>query len=387
MWIQIMRIRTITTGLTLQQPEEHYKLKKAASFNQEAKRFFAHKSYEVQTVRVATNSWEDYLGNAPNSKIFDFVKFTEQFCQELDIQFLNIGYAHSPERIAIIPEIIKTTSRISCSSKLGDSNKGMLPENIKASADSIKRISEETEKGEGNFRYCAWANCEPGIPFFPAGYHEGEPSFGIGLECGDLVMKAFSRSNNLTEAEQNLESVLYAEFKKVADVAEEISKNRNMSYRGIDLSPAPSLEKEGSLAFAYEKLGVEKFGFQGSLAISALITRVLKSLPLKKCGYSGLFLPVCEDRGLAQRASEQTFHLANLLLYSAVCGCGYDTIPLPGDIAVEKLEAILLDMAMLALTLNKSLSARLFPVPGKRAGEMTEFKSPYLVDSRILGVD
>lgn len=382
-----MRIRTITTGLTLRNPEEYHKLKTIADFNQRAKRSFEQKGYEVQTVRIATNSWEDYVGKSANSEVLSLIALIEQFCHDFGIPFLNIGYASSPERIAVIPEIIKMSTRISCSSKLGDSRNGMLPDNIGVSADSIKRISEETEKGEGNFRFCAWANCKAGIPFFPAGFHEGEPSFAIGLESGDLILKAFSRSSNLEIAEKNLESLLCAEFKKVADIAEEISKNENMGYRGIDLSPAPSLEKEGSLAFAYEKLGVERFGFQGSLAISALITRVLKRLPLKKCGYSGLFLPVCEDRGLAQRASEQTFHLASLLLHSAVCGCGYDTVPLPGNITVEKLKAILLDMVVLALTVNKPLSARLFPVPGKGAGELTSFQSSYLVDSRIMSID
>ncbi len=98
-------------------------------------------------------------------------------------------------------------------------------------------------------------------------------------------------------------------------------------------------------------------------------------------------LPVCEDVGLAQRANEQTYNLTNLLLYSAVCGCGLDTVPLPGDITIEQLEAILIDLAALAIKLNKPLSARLFPMPGKKAGEMTAFNSPYLVDCRIFRVD
>jgi len=98
-------------------------------------------------------------------------------------------------------------------------------------------------------------------------------------------------------------------------------------------------------------------------------------------------LPVCEDFGLAQRANERTYNLTNLLLYSAVCGCGLDTIPLPGDITKEKIEAILLDVATLAIALNKPLSARLLPVPGKRTGEMTFFNSPYLVDCKILEIE
>ena len=118
-----------------------------------------------------------------------------------------------------------------------------------------------------------------------------------------------------------------------------------------------------------------------------MITRVLKSLSVKTCGYSGLMLPVCEDVGLAERANEQTYGLTNLLLYSAVCGCGLDTVPLPGDVTVEKLELILLDLASLAIKLDKPLAARLLPVPGKKAGEMTSFHSPYLVDANIFSVD
>jgi uncharacterized protein (UPF0210 family) len=37
----------------------------------------------------------------------------------------------------------------------------------------------------------------------------------------------------------------------------------------------------------------------------------------------------------------------------------------------------------LAMRLNKPLSARLFPVPGKKAGERTEFTSPYLTNTLV----
>ncbi len=96
---------------------------------------------------------------------------------------------------------------------------------------------------------------------------------------------------------------------------------------------------------------------------------------------------VCEDFGLAQRAGEGDFNLDKLLLYSAVCGCGLDGIPLPGDIPIERIEAILIDMAVLAITLDKPLFARLFPAPGKKEGQMTTFNSPHLVDCKVLAVD
>ena len=48
-----------------------------------------------------------------------------------------------------------------------------------------------------------------------------------------------------------------------------------------------------------------------------------------------------------------------LLSYSAVCGTGLDTIPLPGDITEERLDLIIGDMASLAFKWHKPLSARL----------------------------
>lgn len=382
-----MKIRTITTGVSLQSPDVEDQIRQTAEFNRKAKEVFEKAGYEVQTTRIATNSWEEYLGSLSDAEIVSAIQKIEQICQSLDVSFFNMGYAKTPDKIKLIPEFNKVTSQISCSAKIGDKENGIDFENAKVAAQVIKRIAEETENGYGNFRFCASANCKPGIPFFPTGFHEGETAFGIGLECGDLAMKAFSKSGNLIEAEQNLKAIFEEETKKVADLAQQISKDFGVAYNGIDVSLNPGLEEHESIAFAFEKLGFGKFGNQGTLTISALVTRVLKGLSVKICGYSGLMLPVCEDRGLATRANEATYNITNLLLYSAVCGVGLDTVPVPGDTPAEKIEATLLDMATLAIKLDKPLSARLFPVPGKKAGEMTDFKSPYLVDCKILKIE
>ncbi len=382
-----MRIRTITTGISLQSLQEQEKIKQAAEFNQQAQILFEKQGYEVQTTRIATNTWEEYLQGVSKIKIINEIQTLEQLCQSLNISFFNIGYASKPETIDIIPDINKNTSIIYCSSKIGDKETGINFENARESAKAIKRISQESENGYGNFRFCAWANCQPGIPFFPTAYHTGNTSFAIGLELGDLLMQAFSQSNNIITAEQNLQLILELELNKIAVIAEKISDKFAVAYRGIDTSMAPSLDKQNSIAFAYEKLMSGKFGHSGTLAISGMLTRVLKNVSVKICGYSGLMLPVCEDVGLATRANEQTYNITNLLLYSAVCGCGLDTVPIPGDITIEQITALLIDMATLAIKLNKPLSARLFPIPNKKAGEMTTFNSPYLVDCKIFTID
>jgi uncharacterized protein len=382
-----MKIRTITTGISLSSPQQLHRIRQATEFNRQAKLIIEEQGYEVQTTRIATNSWEEYLDGLSKIKILNQVKRIEEVCQNLNISFLSLGYASQPETIALIPDIIKNTSILYTSSKIGNRLSGINFENARESAKVIQRISQESEHGYGNFHFCAWANCQSGIPFFPASYHEGETSFAIGLELCDLVMQAFSNADDISDAEEKLKFILEEELIKIEAIAQRISDKFAIEYKGIDTSLAPSLGKKESIAFAYEKIMDGKFGHQGTLAISGMLTRVLKSVSVKICGYSGLMLPVCEDGGLAARANEQTYNITNLLSYSAVCGCGLDTVPIPGDITIEKITAILIDMATLAIKLDKPLSARLFPIPGKKAGEMTAFDSPYLVDCRIFNVE
>jgi len=98
-------------------------------------------------------------------------------------------------------------------------------------------------------------------------------------------------------------------------------------------------------------------------------------------------LPVLEDAVLAKRAAEGVLSVKDLLLYSAVCGTGLDTVPLPGDTTSEQITAVLLDLSALALRLNKPLTARLMPIPGKKAGDPTHFDFDYFANSRVLALE
>ena len=97
-------------------------------------------------------------------------------------------------------------------------------------------------------------------------------------------------------------------------------------------------------------------------------------------------LPLLEDAILAKRASEGLLGIKDLLLYSTVCGTGLDTIPLPGEVTADQLTAILFDLAALSVRLDKPLTARLMPIPGKLAGDPTTFDFPYFANSKIADV-
>ncbi|HLJ22667.1 MAG TPA: DUF711 family protein, partial [Candidatus Acidoferrales bacterium] len=99
--------------------------------------------------------------------------------------------------------------------------------------------------------------------------------------------------------------------------------------------------------------------------------------------YTGVMMPVLEDTRLAQLWGEGALSIDQLLGYSAVCGTGLDTIPLPGDVSTQQLERIIGDVATLSVKLTKPLSARLLPVAGAKAGDQTTFDDPSLVNTVI----
>lgn len=57
----------------------------------------------------------------------------------------------------------------------------------------------------------------------------------------------------------------------------------------------------------------------------------LSSAGVPHIGFSGLMLAALEDEGLASAAQAQHYSLNDLMMYSAVCGIGLDTVPIPGE--------------------------------------------------------
>ena len=164
-------------------------------------------------------------------------------------------------------------------------------------------------------------------------------------------------------------------------IGNEVAAADGWAFMGVDPTPAPL--GEVSIGRAIETYNGSKFGESGTLAAAFVITSAVKAVPVKQIGYSGLMVPILEDKVLAERWSEGLIRTDALLAYSAVCGTGLDAVPYPGDISEAQLAHILADVATLAFKWNKPLSARLLPVKGKKAGDMTEFDSPYLFNTRL----
>ena len=382
------RIRTITAGVNLDSTGDLKTIESAIEFLQRARKKFEDEGYEIQTVRIATQPFSQYLnGKSRVAAIADLKKIDQILSARNAI--LSIGPVitddrHDPEFAPWAAQPVKETKNISFSVTVA-SERGVHRQTALTTAEAIVAIRRSTPGGEGNFRFTAAANCLPGTPFFPVAYHRGPAAFSIGLESPNLLKEVFVDSKDIDEAKARLRTVLESELAPIEKLALAMARIEHREYLGIDTSPAPS--KDASIGAAIEALTHLPFGSSSTLAACAAITEVLKSLKIKTCGYSGLMLPVLEDPVLATRAAEGRYTVRELLLYSSVCGTGLDVVPLAGNTSVDELAALIRDVAALSSKLRKPLSARLFLIPGKKAGDRAEFSNPFLTASVIMKLD
>jgi uncharacterized protein (UPF0210 family) len=376
-----MKIRTITLGCELNTHSLESQITDLAIKAHEIKdKFIAH-GYEVQTIRISTQPWEQYI-----QKTDDLPTIVEQLqavTQDVGFDYFNIGPTHKSSSISDLYEVLKNSTTGFCTSIICQ-NPHIHRDTLRETALLIQKLSTLEKQGFANLRFAALCNIPPGTPFYPASYHQGPCSFSIGLENSDLVYQSFAESRGIIDAEKNLLKTLEKEYKKIERLALQSSKTYDITYGGLDGSISSSVKENESIAYAFEHLNTGKFGDSGSCTIAKIITDVLQQVKIKKTGYNGLMLPVLEDHGLGKRNQEETYSIQKLLLYSSVCGTGLDTIPLPGNVTTEELCNILYDVSSLSQRLHKPLSVRLLPIPAKKTGDLTEFNFEYFVNTTIM---
>jgi len=394
--------------------------------------------YTVQTIRIATNPFPEWAYRSTEADDSQhrhhdrILGLLDSALAQQGIEFCSLGPATNPRQLQFCVRAVAASGRFSCSAAVADAsfdddvgNDEIVDavDMAEACAETIRTIARlggddpsppaHIRNGLGNFRFCV-ASAKEHIPFFPVARAASSSikttttndnrvvvRVGIGLENGKLARHILEKE---VRTIRKVPTVFRTQFAKAILPVQEIcrraidtyasSENNNednviVEYLGIDSSLNPSLEEKGSIAAAIESLDeVTVFGGPGTLAAAAAITRSLQSLPGIQLtnGYNGLMLPLCEDVRLVQLAESSSFSISDLLSISQVCGVGVDTVPVPGTVSTKELAALLLDVIGCAHRWDKSLSCRVFPVPGKKAGDTTAFNSPHMINSRILSL-
>jgi uncharacterized protein (UPF0210 family) len=380
------KVRAITGFVRLERATYQKQIADALVVLRKAKSEFESSGYEVETVRLTTQPLAELVAGMSEEQALAFLaQLDELSVKEKFLPNVGPGMLHDaddPATMHLLERTLSTLPNIAASAIIAD-EAGIHWRTIRRTAELVKYVSEHSPHSQGTFNFTATAMLKPFAPFFPGSYHTGAGrQFAIGFEGANVVRDIFAKDKGNAEAAiADLTAALTKHASVAAAVGKKVAAETGWAYLGVDPTPAPL--GDVSIGAAIEAFTGAKFGSSGTLTAVSIITAAVKAVPEKQVGYSGLMVPVMEDKILAQRWAEYTYNVDSLLAYSAVCGTGLDTIPLPGNISSEQMERIFGDVASLATKWNKPLSARLQPIQDKKPGDQTDFQDPFLFNTML----
>lgn len=379
-----MKIRSLTYFIDPASKLEE-QIIQASQHADETKRNLGAIQIEVQTTRIATTPFPRWLDLSHAGRVVSNLHELEQRTSAAGFDYTAIGPAlpDRQESYTVIPTILGET-RLFASGLMNHGNMLFLAA-VRKCAEIIRALGVVTPDGFTNLRFAALGNVPAGSPFFPSAYADPENlGLGIAIEGADLAVDIFSNAKSIAEAQTSLAARI---THITAQIIENLPEGNPLKLVGIDFTLAPYPQDAISIGYALECLGIPALGQAGSATAAAILLSAMSMAEYPRTGFNGLMMPVLEDSRLARRAGEGLLGLQDLLLYSTICGTGLDTIPLPGETTTGQLYAILMDIGALSLRLNKPLTARLMPIPGKTAGDPTSFDFSYFSNSQVMEVD
>jgi uncharacterized protein (UPF0210 family) len=351
-----------------------------------AKDDFAQRGYKTETIRIVSQPLGELVSGQSDDdalrllKALDDLSSKEGFIPSVGPAMMRDS--DDPRVMRLLEKALSALPNIQANTIIA-ADDGIHWKVIRESAALVRYLTDHASPSHGNFNFTATAMVKPYGPFYPGAYHTGAgKQISIGFESANVVQEVFARTHgNFDGSVAELTKQLTIHAKVAELVGAHAATSNGWTFMGVDPTPAPL--GDVSIGAAMETYSGSKFGSSGTMTAALIITTAVKAVPVKQIGYSGLMVPVLEDKVVARRWAEGTITTDALLAYSAVCGTGLDTIPYPGDIGVEQLARIFGDVASLAWKWNKPLSARLQPVAGKKAGDRTEFSGPFLFNTTL----
>jgi uncharacterized protein (UPF0210 family) len=347
---------------------------------------FKKQGYEVETLRIVTQPLAELVNGQSESEALAFLKSLDEMgAKEGFIPCVGpamLRDSDDPRTMRLLEKALSQFSNLQSSSIIA-ADDGIHWKVIRETAELVHYVSAHSPQSQGSFGFTATAMLKPYGPFYPGAYHTGAgKQLSIGFEAANVVQEVFAQTHgDFARSVRELTQQLTVHAKLAESIGERVTSGAGWTFMGVDPTPAPL--GDASIGAAMETYSGAKFGSSGTLTAALVITTAVKAVQVKQVGYSGLMVPVMEDKLLAQRWAEGSFNTDDLLAYSAVCGTGLDTIPFPGDISTEQMARIYADVASLAWKWKKPLSARLQPVAGAKAGDPTRFSSRFLFNTTL----
>ena len=351
-------------------------------------------NYAKNLVKYADEIADDYAIPIVNKRIsvtpisiigeacdkYDYVKIAktlDEVAKEVGVDFVG-GYSALVEKgctkgdlalIESIPEALAQTSRLCSSVNVGSSKAGINMDAVLKVAEVIKKSAELTKD-----------NDSLGAAKFVCGYGEPECALNVGVS-GPGVVKAAIENLGKDADMGTLAKVIKQTAYKITSTGELVGRHLadklGIPFGVIDLSLAPTPAIGDSVAEIFQAMGLEHAGAHGTTAALAMLNDAVKKGGIMASSYvgglSGAFIPVSEDAGMIEAATNGHLTFDKLEAMTSVCSVGLDMIAIPGDTPATTIAGMIADEMAIGMINKKTTAVRLIPAIGKGVGDKVVF--------------
>lgn len=367
-------------------------------------------NYAKNLVKYADEIADDYAIPIVNKRIsvtpisiigetcdkYDYVKIAktlDEVAKEVGVDFVG-GYSALVEKgctkgdialIESIPEALAQTSRLCSSVNVGSSKAGINMDAVLKVAEVIKKSAELTKDNDslGAAKFVCFCNSVNDNPFMAGaycGYGEPECALNVGVS-GPGVVKAAIENLGKDADMGTLAKVIKQTAYKITSTGELVGRHLadklGIPFGVIDLSLAPTPAIGDSVAEIFQAMGLEHAGAHGTTAALAMLNDAVKKGGIMASSYvgglSGAFIPVSEDAGMIEAATNGHLTFDKLEAMTSVCSVGLDMIAIPGDTPATTIAGMIADEMAIGMINKKTTAVRLIPAVGKGVGDKVVF--------------
>lgn len=323
----------------------------------------------------------------------DYVKIAktlDRAAKDVNVDFIG-GFSALVEKgctkgdialIKSIPEVLANTDRLCASVNLATSKAGINMDAVLKLAKVMKDSADLTAEkdGFGAAKLVCFCNSASDNPFMAGaycGFGEPECALNIGVSGPGVVRAAvaeMSKDADFSELANKIKQIAYKITTTGELVGRKLAKKLEIPFGVIDLSLAPTPAEGDSVAGIFQAMGLEHVGAHGTTAALAMLNDAVKKGGIMASshvgGLSGAFIPVSEDAGMIEAASQGCLTFDKLEAMTSVCSVGLDMIAIPGDTPVETIAGIIADEMAIGMINKKTTAVRIIPVPNKKVGDI-----------------
>lgn len=388
-------IRAVTTGIPINELGDHLLKEKFSNYTAFFMDQFDNAGFSIRTQRICLSPINHFAGWDPDT-CHSIIDTAQDLAETAKIRWICVPFdftipSVTPIHSNIPLHILKKYPNCFVNVMIAQDDKISIS-GAKAASVLVKNTSKLSLNGFDNFRLGIASNCKPNIPFFPYSYNGDQIGFSFAVETlltAIEVAKQLDGFNDLDQFRNNFKSIVKKDLEKISKIGLSIENETGFEFKGVDISFAP-FPGESSIVDLFELLGLEQFGGRGTVFLTSILTDLLREVlietNIRATGFNGVMFSLLEDAGLAKRNNQKMFDIDSMQLFSTVCGCGLDMVPIPGSILEDELTGILLDSAALSVNLKKPLGIRVLPIPQKDMNELTDFNYDFLVNTRVKEV-